>query len=351
MLVITPAPAQENTAAPQANVFQTSAKVLDTNLLLAGEQKFALWGLNDSMPLPPRLKARAWNALEDLTAQGPLTCEILGRDGALAEAQCTNTQNIDIGLRIIQEGFASVDREDVIGSALEDPYIEAEKNARQRELGMWSYGEDAQSSEAGGHTTFVAVLMFFVFLLVAFGILSALIMKGFQRVIDAQAENVDIMNRERRIRDKERMIIAMLLDSELKANKSKIEAYLVVYEEMLRSMKAPDREAKYKSAGDIVQKQPILDRVVFDRNTDKLDVLGRKLASSLVHFYARIKTEPEYINLEPDLPEKDAIAIVEKALDNARNLNNMAEDLLKSFEASGIAAGRVDLGDGEGSGS
>ena len=160
-------------------------------------------------------------------------------------------------------------------------------------------------------------------------------MRGFQRVTDAQNQSMDMMERERELREKERAIFATMLDSEIKANKSKIEAYLVVYDEMLRDMKDPDATPKYKRAGDIVQLQPALDRSVFDRNTDKLDILGNQLSSEVIHFYARIKSTPDYKNLEPDTPMDEAIGIVQQAYDGAQRLDKISDRLIDLFAQGG----------------
>jgi len=318
--------------------------VIDINTLIAGERRIQLWGLDDMESLSPRIRHNAIMALVNLIGSEPVECEIFDREAQTIIAQCANINNIDLGLFLIQQGYASVKRAEVLGSYLETPYLEAEQQAQQRGLGLWSAGTGGTGdSQSEGKVLFTTAFLFFVCLIIAFTVLTLVIMKGFQKVIDAQNQNIDMMSRERQIREKERMIIAMLLDSELKANKSKIEAYLVVYEEMLRSMKDPDREPRYKSTGDIVQKQPILDRVIFDRNTDKLDILGRDLASALVHFYARIKTNPEYINLEPETPEPEAITIIEEVISGARKLNDMADSLMRKFENRGITIDQDEL--------
>jgi hypothetical protein len=181
-------------------------------------------------------------------------------------------------------------------------------------------------------------LSFVLFLLVAatFTALAIIIMRGFKSVIQAQNDNLEMMGRERHLKNMERGIVATMLDSEMKANKSKIEAFIVVYEEMLRSLRDTSKEAKYKSSGDIVQKQPVLSRSVFDRNTDKLDVLGRKLSSDLIHFYARVKTNPEYVNIEPEMSLTQATEVVQSSVSRAKKLNELIETLLEEFEKSGV---------------
>ncbi len=127
-----------------------------------------------------------------------------------------------------------------------------------------------------------------------------------------------------------------MLEAELKANKSKIEAYLVIYKEMLTSLQDSKREPEYKKAGDIVQLQPALDRSVFDGNTDKMDLLGRRLASAVIHFYARIKTNPDYVNLEPEAPLDEVLERVEKAVKNAEFLDKQLGKLIDAFSQQGL---------------
>ena len=84
-----------------------------------------------------------------------------------------------------------------------------------------------------------------------------------------------------------------------------------------------------------------LSRSIFDRNTEKLDVLGTELSSEVIHFYARIKTNAEYTNLDPDMALIDAVAIVERALKNAHRLDNIADRLIDSFSEKGLSAPHI----------
>ena len=80
-----------------------------------------------------------------------------------------------------------------------------------------------------------------------------------------------------------------------------------------------------------------MDRAVFDRNTDKLDMLGDGFVSDVIHFYARIKTKPDYVNLEPELPLDDAIALVEEGLNNAKRMNKISDQLIEAFSEIGVS--------------
>jgi endonuclease YncB( thermonuclease family) len=338
--------AQETSAvAPEAenkNIFTTLVRAADSTTLLTSDRRsIHLWGIEGVNMPDPVLNLRARTALDDKIGSEAVECEWKSRSGNKYFAQCVNSEDDDLSLYMLQNGYAVADRAVIYNTVFENAYIQAENQAKDLGHGVWS-----EQSSGGSGTGFqnnnmwVFSLGFALFTVIvgAFTFLSIKIMRGFQKVIDAQNDNVQMMSRERKLRDKERSIVAVMLDSELKANKSKIEAYIVVYEEMMRGLKDPIRTPKYKKAGDIIQRQPALDRSVFDRNTDKIDVLGRRLASELIHFFARIKTNPEYTNVEPDANIEDVIQMVEESLEGARRLNKLADHLLESFSSVGMSS-------------
>ena len=259
-------------------------------------------------------------------------------------AQCINAREQDLSLLMLQEGYAMVDRFAVYNSVFEEPYITAESNARAEGVGVWHIdGEQGFSVRQTMVWLFGGAFVLALFVIGAFSVLSVIIMRGFRQVTEAQNQHIALAEREKQLKKKERSIIAKMLDAEIKANKSKIEAYLVVYEEMLAGLKDPERQPKYKKAGDIIQIQPSLDRAVFDRNTDKLDILGEKLSSQVVHFYADVKPKAEYMNLEPDTPLDEAISTVEAMVKEARKLNGFADALIDMFNDAGMSA--IDFAD------
>lgn len=330
-----PAPAIQ--AEPQKKTFEAPARAVTEVTILVGQTPIALWGIEEAGSIEPTLKLKARTVLDNAIGGNKVSCELKVKTGADIRAQCANADDQDLSLYMIQQGFVTVDRAAVLGSVFEDAYIQAEKKAQDKETGIWASSSNS-SGGGGSDGTLMLSFGFILFLCIigAFTFLSIVIMRGFQKVIDAQNDNVQMMMKERKLRDQEREVVAIMLDSELKANKAKIEAYLAVYEEMLKSMKDPDRPPKYKKSGDILQRQPALSRAVFDRNTDKVDSLGTRLSSELVHFYARIKTNPEYVTLESDMELKDALAVVDRSLKHARRLNDLAGRLLDSFAASGV---------------
>ncbi len=319
-------------------IFSTKMRALDAGSLLAGDTKILLWGVRSIDNLPVLLAEKARIALDDVIAGKDVKCELKTRFEDYLLAQCVNSNDQDLGLLMIQEGFVSVERGLVYGSVFEKPYLQAEQKARNEKVGIWSIDHSSASQNAifKGSWLLIVVVVLFIAIMTAFGILTIIIMRGFEKVIEAQNLNIEMLGRERVLKNKERAVVVSMLSSEIKANKSKIEAYLVVYEEMLADLRNPQRQPKYKKTGDILQKQPALERAVFDRNTDKIDVLGDELSSEVIHFYARIKTKPDYVNLEPNMPLDEAIALVQRSVENAKRMNKIADNLIDSFNDGGL---------------
>ena len=219
------------------------------------------------------------------------------------------------------------------GPVYERPYLEAERIAQENKYGVWAAGE-SDSNVPGDKQT--KNFMLGAFLLVAVFIMALIVlgffvMRGFGRVIDVQSRSLDLAMKERDLKEKEKLVIASMINSEVKENKSKIEAYLLVYEEMLRDFSDTTKPPSYQKTGEVIQKQPALSRVVFDGNTDKLDLFGTELASNLVHYYARIKTNPDYIEIAPDAAIAEVQAIIDTAVDNAKKMDELSATLLERF--------------------
>lgn len=318
---------------------EKGVRAADATTLIVGQAKIALWGIEniEGMNAPFRVMARL--TLDDAIGADRVRCELKSRTQEQIKAQCTNASDLDLGLFMLQQGLVIADRAAVYGTVFEEPYIQAEAQARTQKLGVWTEsGESGNRQNSDGSIMITLGFILFLFIVVAFSILSIIMMRGFKTVAEAQKESMDMAGRERALKERERGIFAMMLDSEIKANKSKIQAYLAVYDEMLKALKDQNRIPKYKKAGDIVQSQPALERSVFDRNTEKMDILGDRLSSQVIHFYARIKTNPDYINIESDMPLDEVIGIVEKALKNAQRLDKIADRLIDLFSEGGLSS-------------
>lgn len=324
----------------------TSAKVRaevravdeDSLRAISGRKEFInLWGVEKVEAISPRQKLNARVELDNIINGQPVICDVKDIRGGQRYATCVNHAEKDIGLHMLQQGYVIANRGDIYGSNFERPYVDSEKQAQNTGIGVWQ-SEQKTGSSSLGEGAFYLGLGFVIFLVVlaSFAFIAFTIMRGFRSVIAAQKDNMQMMARERKLREKERNIVAVMVDSELKSNKAKIEAYIVVYEEVMRGLSDPVKPPKYKKAGDIVQRHPSLDRAVFERNTDKLDILGPKLAGQLIKFYAQIKSTPDYVNVEPDMPVAEVKQMVSDSLKDANSLNEMAEKLLDALSSGGF---------------
>lgn len=314
--------------------FEGRVKAIDSTTIIIGRDRLRLWGIENVQGMGVSFNLQARAALDNVAGRSAAACEMKERKGDTIYAQCVNERDEDIGLSLLQKGYATVDRGAVFGTVFEEAYIQGEMKAQAAGAGVWGAQRDGLGRNASGIIAFAAVLFLLVF--GAFAVLAFLIMRGFRKVIDAQKQSLELLSRHRKLREKERAVVAVMLDTEMKGNKAKIEAYRAVYEEMLAALKDPDKPKKYRKSGDIIQKQPALSRAVFDRNTDKLEMLGDRLSSQIVHFYARVKSVPDYINLEAGATTGEAVALIESALKNAAQMNKIIDGILESLANIGV---------------
>ncbi len=317
----------------QESSVEIKARPVDTKTLVSGPYKISLWGVDAVATGNPVFELQARSVLEEKIAQKPIECVIKIRNQNDISAQCVNHAEEDLSLYMLQQGYVVVNRELVYGSIYENPYIEAEKSAQRQSKGLWSLNHEKGSGNRfeDGHPFILGGVIFVGFVLAALAAITFYIMRGFRNVVEVQNQSMDLATKERVLREKEKFVIASMIDAEIKTNKTKIEAYLLMYDEMLKDLKNKSKEPKYKKTGDIIQKQPALSRSVFDGNTHKLDLLGQHTASDIIHYYARIKTVPDYMEIEPDAPVNEVIGIVDVAVDGARKIDSISDKLLDKF--------------------
>lgn len=314
-------------------------KTLSDWQIADGNIRIYLWGIEPIDLDDPIFKLKARSALSEKIGGGKISCVLKSEKVEFVLAQCVNDKNEDLSLYMIQQGYVTALRSAVYGTLFEKPYLSAEEEAQRLGLGIWASENGARntSGESGfSKEFFLIAVLFFIVGVMGLGYISFHIMKGFRRVVDVQNKSIDLAIRERHIKDKERFVIAAMLDSEVRENKNKIDAYLIVYEEVLNDLMDSSRTPKYKKSGDIIQRQPSLGRSVFDGNTDRLDLMGQYLASDLIHYYARIKTVPDFVEVSPDTPIEDVLKLVRSAIDQAQKLNHLSVDLTQKFVSSGI---------------
>lgn len=313
-------------------------RVLGARKMVAGNVHIYLWGVEDAEGQNSILKLKARAALDKEIGGKSINCTLKKRYSDHIVAQCVNESKEDLSLYMLQQGYVTASRSDIYETIFEGPYVSAEDKAQAQGRGVWQVADNAgeDTSLKTSKNFLMASILLLVTGVVGLAFISFYIMRGFHRVVDVQNKTMDLAVKERHLKDKERFIIASMLDSEIRENKSKIDAYLVVYEEVLRDMNDPARTPKYKKSGDIIQKQPALGRSVFDGNTNRLDLMGEFLSSDIIHYYARIKTVPDYVDLEPDTEINEARDIVEKAVYQAKKLNELSDALIKKFVSSGL---------------
>ncbi|HRI77652.1 MAG TPA: hypothetical protein PLX33_11795, partial [Alphaproteobacteria bacterium] len=151
---------------------------------------------------------------------------------------------------------------------------------------------------------------------------NALIMLRFMgRFSQSQSsENLQAERKEALLQSRERQVLVTTLEGELTENKNKIEAFLVIYGDLLKTLNDPVQTPKYQQVGDIVQKHPSYSKTVFEANVGKLSLLDIKLAGHLSKLYSAMPKEQEYINLDQNVPLDTAVKLVEKVLQDAEEL-------------------------------
>ena len=333
-----PAFAQENQA--ENNVYELSARAVSGSAIITKGRTIPLWGIQAVDDAAITFKLDAQRTMDALIGSAALQCELLKTGDEGLRAQCINADRVDLAHYMLQKGYVILDRAHIYGSVFEEPYLKAEQQARQNNLGIWADGKTENSqSDIALYSLIVAALILLA-LIVAAIIVTRIMRDGFAQIIEAQQETLQNFNKEQILREKEKQVVASMLCSEVAENKSKVEAYLTIYEEMLSDLKDPLKTPKYKTSGDIVQKQPALDRSIFDNNASKMDLFERNMASKIVHFYARVKTAPEYVNIDSHSERDDVAAIIQEVVARAQKIDELGEGLLMEFTKYGFGKKR-----------
>ncbi len=327
----------------------TAAKVtaLQGATLKSTRYNIVLWGVEIPDEVDPSLSLRARALLDRAISGKPVQCNVMQWSAGTPIAQCLNSNEQDLAMILLEAGLAHTNREVLFGHSLAQPYFEAEQRATVMRRGLWF-----DESEAAANILDFANLrpelqrnLFIVIALLAAGpaiglIIVALIMfTGFGRLISMQKSQIARANKdERDLKTREKFVVASSLEGELTANKSKVEAFVSIYKELLRDMRNPNKVPKYQQTGDIVHEKPALVRMVYDANINKLEMLGPSLAGLLSKLYAEVETNPKYTSLEPDVPLKDAEAKVESIIIDAEKMIPHMDKILSGLTV--IARGK-----------
>lgn len=327
-----------------AQTIQRKMQAVSAVSLKAGNYIIDLWGVKALKEQSLLEEHHSRIDLENLASNKDTKCIPRARNGNRIVAQCYTANDTDIALLLLKQGNATVDRETVAGQKEEGAYYKAEQTAIASGIGGWipeKKDSGIQTVKSDIKLVIILSFIFFVLIIASLGFIAYIINNGFAQIEDTLNQNANLMHKQNKLRAKERELVAIMLNSELHTNHSKLEAFLVIYEELLANLKDVSIEHKYRKSGEIVRSAPALDRYIFDGNTDKLDILGQRLAEDVIGFYSHVQTNPAFNNLEPEMEHAEAIQTVENVIKNAKDLRNQLESLIRDFEESGFQSANL----------
>ena len=310
----------EPRAAGLPDYIKRPMRAVDPMTLRAEGFSIRLFGIKPAQTSETPLELKALDRMDQMIQEGEVNCKIMpGSQMPELIGRCQTQSTPDIAIELLQNGFVVVDRRQTYGSIFATTYEKAQEQARLNSAGVWNFLNDQH--ENGGGRGGVNSLFYIALIVGPFGglLLVAFIMwYWLKRMASAQeAESEQSSRKEAMLLTRERQVLVSTLEGELIENKNKIEAFLVIYGDLLRSLKDPNEVPKYQQGGDIVQKHPSFSKTVFEANVNKLSLLDIKLAGKVSKLYSSMPKDQEYINLEPSVPLDTAVQLVEKVLKEA----------------------------------
>lgn len=330
-LALITAPASQ--AQPTQTILPAPVHALSPSTFKSGNQVYRIWGIQT----PPHTKANVThasrNALSRLIAGEQLTC--FAHTSKIL--QCFNSKGTDIGKALISKGYATVDRKTVIGTPAQEGYTDAESDARKHERELWAPSTNIGEKLKTVQSTFTPLL----YLAIAGSVVTILLclsllwraIRDFNALHFVFNQTLKTLNKEAQVRQRELELAAVMIQSEIATNQSKIDAFLIIYQDLLNTLKDPDGDHRYKKSGEIVRSAPALDRHIYDSHRHRLDGLGPDLIPPIIDLYSQIETNPAYCNLEPDTDHSAAINRVAEVVIRAENLK-LAIDTIQDISNS-----------------
>ncbi len=326
-----PAPAPTGQAMPSMpsvsglpEYIKRPMRAVDPVTLRAEGFSIRLFGIKPAQTAETPLELKALDAMDQMIQEGEVNCQILpGSQMPELIGHCFTQSNEDIAIELLQHGFVVVDRRQTYGSIFATTYEKAQEQARLASAGVWSFvnAPDQQKSAMPGLPTNMLMIVLIVGPIGGLLLVALIMWYWLKRMASAQeAESEQSSRKEQMLLTRERQVLVSTLEGELIENKNKIEAFLVIYGDLLRSLKDPNEVPKYQQGGDIVQKHPSFSKTVFEANINKLSLLDIKLAGKISKLYTSMPKDQEYINLEPGVPLDTAVQLVEKVLKDAEGM-------------------------------
>ena len=326
-------------SAQEISRYEGKASVVNAYTLKIDDKNFKLVGLSPLIESDLSINLEARKYLTRLAFGGEVACAIKGRKGLNVVAQCINSQERDISLMMIERGFGLVQQDEISELGLRNAYIEAEYKASEAGMGIWALQNESKVGSKGGvsllrndKALIISVAATITALLIGFALVSWVQYFMLKRLINLQKHQMaTARGREKTLRERERFVLASALEGELNTNKAKLDAFLIIYEDMLNILQDPGKIPKYKKSGDVIHERPALTRTVYDSNLDKLDLLGNHVVSELTSLYVSIDPNPDYYTLEPDMPLDQVQEKVQKILQNAESMIEPLDRLLAAI--------------------
>jgi endonuclease YncB( thermonuclease family) len=324
----TPVFAQETRQVLLRNIDVESSVSVSGVASNARETTITLWGIE---PLETNNTIAGRIALEAIINNSPLNCTIKQwNSDNNGQAQCIGLDEQDIALRLIEKGYATADRRAIRETIFDSIYRNAELAARNSRAGLWrmilpepsEYDQlrnlkDNQFSLTND-TAYLLIAATILGPFIGMLIVGGIIYTGFKRLLYLQRYQIAAAEKkDRAMREREKFIVAASLEGEMNTNRAKLDAFIIIYEELLKNLRDPLKDHKYKKGGDIIHEKPALLRNVYDSNIDKLDVLGPQIVTDLTALYTTIEPNPDYKTIEPSTPIDDVIQFVETIIADA----------------------------------
>lgn len=313
---------------------------IDPVTLKAEGIEIRLWGIKPAATSETPLELKALDLLDDIIDGQVVNCKIEGGQVPVLFGRCVVQGTSDLSLELLNNGLAIRDRRQIYNTAYASAYGQAEEFARFNKRGVWKYLAEAEKESAipkwlQPHLELLVPLALIAGPITGLLIVALVMWFWLQRMSKAQQQEAETARRkEATLQTRERNVLLSTLEGELMENKNKIEAFLVIYGDMLRSLKDTAEAPKYQQVGDIVQKHPSFGKTVFEASVNKLSLLGIKLAGQVSKLYSALPKEQEYINLEPNVPLDTAVKLVEKVLREAEELLPPLDAAILSLQAA-----------------
>lgn len=320
-------------------------RAIDAMTLRAEGVSIRLWGIRPAQSNEAPMELKALELMDGLIQEQQVNCKIMG--GAMPDliGRCVTRNNLDLALELLTAGFAIVDRWQTYDSVFATGYEKAQEAGRLSGRGVWALVSKADQASPippwlEPHMALILPLALIFGPLIGLTIIALIARRGLRVLAETQTKHIEEgYAKENAMQTRERQVLVTTLEGELIENKNKIEAFLVIYGDMLRSLQDTSDTPKYQQVGDIIQKHPNFSKAVFEANVNKLSLLDITLAGHISKLYSALPKESEYINLDQTVPLDTAVKLVEKVMRDTEALLPQVNGLLIELQSM-PAAGR-----------